>query len=225
MTRFAGLVLLTSTLAVAGLHAAALPPRNKPDGGPRAKQPLPGLDDKKAKKADEETEQQKKDRQLIARIAKNMEGSEKRLSKQDARRGTQQIQRDILKDLDELIDKARKQGENEGDGKAQKDPDGKRGPQRKGAPKDGGTEGKRKGPGGESGKDGGRDGTRARVKTDNQRQNPPADMGDGRWGEMPTQRRLQMDQYAKDRFMAKYSRMLEQYYRAISEQQRRGSDE
>ena len=115
MIRFSALVLLTSAL-VAVAASADDPPevkaddlKVKPEQGPGAKKDRPDREKGKEKKKDED--EAKKTKELIARINKGMQQSEKRLGDKDPRDTTQQIQRDVVKDIDELIKKARKDNE------------------------------------------------------------------------------------------------------------------
>src|SRR5262249_31439767 len=81
----------------------------KPDA-PAEKKPEAPRDGDKKGEADPELahlEEQAKD--AVARAAKNMKASEDRLAKKDTGDATQQIQRDVLKDLDALIELNRRQ--------------------------------------------------------------------------------------------------------------------
>src|SRR5437868_15449749 len=112
MTRFAGLFLFTVALTAASLAAADDPIKGKPDAGAKdVKKDAPDADADKAKKAAVEDEETKKTKELVGRIVKGMDKSTTRLAEKDPRDVTQQIQRDVVKDLDELIEKMKKQQE------------------------------------------------------------------------------------------------------------------
>src|SRR5204863_6549162 len=59
------------------------------------------------KGAQDEVKEAEKTKEILARLAKNMQASEELLGKKDPGDVTRQIQRDIVKDLDELIEKAK----------------------------------------------------------------------------------------------------------------------
>ena len=45
-----------------------------------------------------------------------------------------------------------------------------------------------------------------------------------KWGHLPETLRLEMDAYSRERFMARYSDLLKQYYSTIAERGRRTED-
>jgi hypothetical protein len=269
MRRLTGLVLLTFALAVASL-ATAGDPKAKPAAQPDLKKDPAEKADPDKKPGDGPKEDEGKE--LVARIAKNMEKSTDRLSKNDPQDVTRQIQRDIVKDLDVLIEQFKQQQQQqqekassggargepqqgkkgagqgspqqgkkgqggEGNGsKSQARPGGK-GQESKGEAKSGGKDGKGE-PGqakqeGKDGKDGqgdpgqakqgGKDGQGMLGKVkDAEKRNALADLFPRAiWGHLPEARRMEMDAYSKEHFMRKYEDLLKQYYRTISEQNRR----
>jgi hypothetical protein len=129
MIRLTGLGLLTFGLVVALLNAADEPAADKPEppvrlkkkdraAPPAVKEPAPekaepGVRLKKKEKGDavKDPEQgpDEQTKELLARVAKNMETSEDRLKKQDPSEKTRKIQDQIVKDLDELIKKSQQQ--------------------------------------------------------------------------------------------------------------------
>jgi hypothetical protein len=297
MKRFTALVFLTSALAAVAVSAGD-PPKGKPDKEPGVKKDAPELEKDKDKKGGEKDDEAKKAKELVTRIAKGMQQSEKRLGEKDPRETTQQIQRDVVKDIDELIKQMQKQNEDSqaggggggggggsagqsqgggggggggkggaqgqagggggkgGQGGEAAKSQGKGGGQGKaggaqGQGKDGGKGGQGKeqakgqgkdqgkGKGGqkgdkddkqggkmgqnkEKGKNGGGGLARAKDATDNQ--NPLADVFRDIWGHLPEMRRMEMDAYGRERFMRRYDELLQQYYRTISEQNRRRDD-
>jgi hypothetical protein len=51
-----------------------------------------------------------------------------------------------------------------------------------------------------------------------------ADLYKDVWGHLPEKLRQEMDQYSRERFMAKYDDLLKQYYATIAEKGRRKGD-
>src|SRR6266478_744239 len=65
---------------------------------------------KKEKEADEPAVEPEQDsKEIIGRISKNIDSTKDRLAQKDAGDGTQQLQRDIVKDLDTLIEQSNRQ--------------------------------------------------------------------------------------------------------------------
>jgi hypothetical protein len=121
--------LLVGVVAIAGLSLAADPPgdqdeppirlkkKAKPDApkedpmkkpAPEEKKPEPGAKDKDKEKDDEpEAAPPAEDEQeVLNRLLKNTRTAEERLANKEVNDSTQQLQRDILRDLDELIKRA-----------------------------------------------------------------------------------------------------------------------
>ena len=181
-------------------------------------------------------------KEIVARLHKNMQSSEERLAQKDPGDGTREIQKDILKDLDELIKQSQSQQDQdsqcqdgtchkEGQGQKQKK-DRKNSSKKSGNQKD--QQSAKKKPSGSpkpSGGKGGKQGTQ-QVKgdgnnTDTVRQgsgkanNRVSELYPGIWGEYENRKREEMDTYARERFMPRYEELLRQYYRTISEQSRK----
>jgi hypothetical protein len=174
-------------------------------------------------------------KELLARIGKNMQASEDRLGQHDPGDGTQQIQGDILKDIDELL-KPQQQQQNSSGGRSgsnrtqsakqsqksspqsvknnqpqpqQADPKGSKGQQ----PKKGGD------PKEQMAKD-----DPKRAKEGGKSADKKSAFGDlfpGYWGDYPKKKRQKLNIYARERFLPRYDELLRQYYRAIAEQKRR----
>jgi len=264
------------------------------------------------KGAQDEVKEADKTKEILARLAKNMQASEELLGKKDPGDVTRQIQRDIVKDLDALIEQSKNQQNQSGGGGApqsspkqqggspkpqnNQNPDQQpkpkdqqqeqggeckkgecknaggekpgeakdggqgmgsasgqapnpQGPARQqaGKAKDGGQKeerpmpaslGQKSGQEGKEGKNGqakgqgqkdpkdGNDGQVARAKDHNPAiRNDLSDLfRNGIWGHYPDMRRQEMDAYQRERFLQRYEDLLRQYYRTLSEQNRKRDD-
>ncbi|HEV3203209.1 MAG TPA: hypothetical protein VGY77_02445 [Gemmataceae bacterium] len=158
---------------------------------------------------------------ILARVSKNMRVSEDRLAAKDAGEGTRDIQRDIIKDLDALIEKTKRQQQqhqqhqsssSSSTGKNNRRQSDSRNPSRQNQgsltrkPDAAATQndamGNQAGMGGK-----GQKGSLNRI----------ADLYKDIWGHLPETLRQEMDQYSREKFMDKYSEMLKQYYATIAE--------
>jgi hypothetical protein len=237
MIRLAGTFLVALAL-IGAVSLAADDPAEQPEPPIRLK-----------KKARPQTEPEKPERlkedqpaptapgedakETLARVSQNMEKSEQRLAKQDAGDGTQQIQRDILKDLDSLIDQKRQQQQQQqqqgGGGGGGSTSSARGGSSRS---KSGSQPGSGKGADSQA-----RNGTGAQPKTGNS--GSQAGMGNGNspremnriadlykdvWGHYPELMRMELDAYSREKFMPRYRELLEQYYATIAEKGRRQGD-
>jgi hypothetical protein len=108
MKRFLGLSLSLLCCATLGVVAGDLP-KLKPEPPAPKKNPAEIKEDPDKKPGAESKEEDDKRKELISRIGKNMEQSGERLGKKDPGDATRQIQGDIVKDLDALIDQNKKQ--------------------------------------------------------------------------------------------------------------------
>ncbi len=170
------------------------------------------------------------EKEILERIEKNLRQSTERLGKQDTGEGTRQGQRDVVKDLEALIEHTRRQQQQQ-----QQDqqpsagaPGGRKSKDRQQASrKSSGSRQERKK---RSGNPRDRQGQNAQAKnksqggagkTDNDGPSKIAEMYKERWGELPETLRMEMDAYARERFMARYSELLKQYYSTIAERGRR----
>lgn len=189
--------------------------------GPGAEDPAPMEDESK---------------KTLERISKNMRASEDRIAKKDLDEGTKQVQQDIIKDLDSLINQKQQQqqqqagggggqqarnqknqqnqknGQKNGSQNANRQKNGqKNGNQQANANGNGNNPQQQKGNGQESGQGG--DGQTGK--------NPVADAYKDIWGHLPEKLRQEMDAYGRDQFMAKYQDLLKQYYATIAEKGRK----
>lgn len=183
---------------------------------------------------------QEKPEEIIKRIKENMDKSASRLKEKDPGDKTRKIQRDIVHDLDELINqqqnnnnsssgggggggsassgggggKGRRGQKMAGGGKgSQGDKGGQKGDPKNGAQKAG--QGNKAGEGNQGGGGG---------KQDLGKKNTPSAIEQNLWGHLPAHKRLEMDAYSRERFMPRYEDLLRQYYRTIAEQGRRKDD-
>ena len=134
--------------------------------------------------------------EILKRILTGMESAEARLKKHDPGDQTRKIQRDVVKDLDDLIKRQDEKDVDLGTDGSGDGPDRARS-----------RTAQRQAKGGEDG---------AVAK-----QNSMGESQLGRWGELPLRRRLEMDAHSRERLMPRYEDILRRYYRSIAEQSRR----
>lgn len=176
--------------------------------------------------------------ELTDRINKNMKASEDRLAEQDPSEPTQQIQDQVRKDLEELMnllrqqqDMQQQQQQQQGGtgGEQQQQQQGsmsrrqrrqmarrQRGRQRQMAQQQGEPDQMQ----GEQGNQAGRGGAGDQKRDPNKF----ADMIRDIWGHLPETTRQEMDQYSREQFMAKYNDLLKRYYSTLAEKGRRKGD-
>jgi hypothetical protein len=198
----------------------------KSEAKPEEKQLKSKLKDKAEKETGEPdlAEPEKDPQEIMARIAKNMKESQDRLSKKDPSDGTRQVQRDIIKDIDSLINqKSRQQQQQQQQAQQNSQSSSSRrqansqrqkatrpqqaaGKQSQPRPQPQQAAAKNPGGGGNRNKDAmGRD----------------ADLFKDIWGHLPETLRKDMDAYSRVEFMMKYGDLLKQYYSTIAEKGRR----
>lgn len=199
----------------------------EPPARPREKirddEPLPG---------DAPTPREDEAKKTLERIAENIRASEDRLAKKDINEGTRQVQTDIVKDLDSLINQMEQQ-QSGGGGSSSSSRQQAKGNQ-KGNPQ-GGKGGKQKGNQNQQANGGQKNGEKPGQPNKGQGENPGKG-GDGAtgkmnkiddifkgdaWGHLPKKLRMEMDAYGREQFMAKYQDLLRQYYATIAEKGRR----
>jgi hypothetical protein len=199
------------------------PSEPKPPKERRAEEPVPAPPDLERDIAE-----------ALNRLSRNMQQSAKRLNAKDPGEPTQQVQRTILKDLDALIEQAQRPNQPpDSGGSARQAPPkpGQRDQQQRNssaAKKRPGQQhaarsGKpRQGPPSSPGKPPqGGGAANADRRRDLEPPNKLADLYKDIWGHLPESLRLEMDQYAREQFMAKYNELLKQYYATIAEKGRR----
>ncbi len=152
------------------------------------------------------------DENPLLTIARNMCEVEKRIAQNDSDKGTQDLQKKIVDDLDKLIKKAKKSCKSGSSQSAQQQASRRR---PVGQPKPKQNTGSKPG--------------RRPASTSNQRpqgggQVEKVDMDRMRavikklWGELPQHQREQMLQLPIEEFLPKYQRMIEEYFRRLAEE-------
>jgi hypothetical protein len=231
--------------------------KGRPEGEAPPKQPMPDgkkperLRDPDAQKdAEPEVTEEIDEQETLARVARNMRSSEERLANQELGESTRQVQRDILKDLDLLIELSKNPPQNQSqDQDSQSDPSSSpRQGQQKGMQK----QSQRQQQAGRQQRRMQRQQARNRGRGQPQRgqegqSEQPMDIADGNqpggggkggkedankiadiykevWGHLPESMRAEMNAYSREQFMAKYEDVIKKYYSAISEKSRRKGD-
>jgi len=209
------------------------------EGSEKDKQVKPPKKEDAAKgdKSDDEqppAEPDQDPKEILGRISKNMDSSKDRLAQRDPGDGTQQIQRDIVKDLDALIEQSKRQQQQQqqqqqqsgqGQGSRSRQQRGQQSSQRRNSsqqkqqasgqkpgqakPSDQQANGQKPGAGGPGGQ---------KSAMSN------ADLYKDIWGHLPEKFRMEMDAYSRVEFMNKYNDLLKQYYTTIAEKGRKKGD-
>ena len=227
--------------------------KTKPNAGDAAKPPAadekkPELPKKAEPKDDPEppVEAATDEKETLERIARNVGKVEERLGKKDVGDATQQIQKDILKDIDSLIQLSQQQQQNqqqsENDpsqpmsgqpmpGAGQKGSGPQSGQHRPGAKRTSRrnqmVRSRRPGQGTQPQEQSAQTGDQpggGGPKLSKDEANKIADVFKDVWGHLPESMRAEMDAYSREQFMFKYKPLIEQYYSAISEKSRRKGD-
>ena len=188
--------------------------------------------------------------EILQRVAKNARVSEERLASREVGEGTRQVQDDIVKDIDKLIERSKQNNQNDQNQQNQQNQ------------KDQANQGGRGGSGGQgaSGSSSSRQrrqarrqrrrgssGTQTARRQGNQgrgqtaRNDPPRGNGLGQtpggngaggqernppdrgidlWGHLPERERQLMNKEMEQKFMDKYDELTKQYYRIIAEKSR-----
>jgi hypothetical protein len=156
--------------------------------------------------------------EILLRVSQNMHLAEERLGRRDPGENTRQIQRDVLKDLDSLIEQAKRQQRQQTQNASgsfrprdhrremagnQERRQGRRQPKSESMPRPQQQQTANAG--------GGSDKEKSKAM------NKIADLYKGVWGHLPETLRQEMDQYAKEHFIPKYGDLLKQYYATIAE--------
>jgi hypothetical protein len=237
---------LVLSLFVASRGVADDPPANQPEPPVRLKKkakPQPAATTEKKSEAppknteppkkaeptgkDEEgkddasaAELEQKIKELMSRLDKNLRLAEDRLNKKDTGDATQQVQRDIAKDLAELIEQTQRRQQQQQQSSSssrsrrqqaranqmqRQDPSQRLQQEPQEAMNQRGTA-----RGGNS-----KRGDLSKI----------ADLYKDIWGHLPETLRQEMNQYSREQFMAKYNELLKQYYATIAEKGRRKGDQ
>jgi hypothetical protein len=222
-------------------------PEKKADPAPKKVEPAkksnagktdPGKKNDDDKDQPDATELEEKIKELLSRVGKNMRDAEQRLAKNDLGDATQQLERDIVKDLEDLMEQQQRQ---------QQQQQSQQQNQQQGQPQGGGSPSAQQ-----------RLQKRLQARANRQRQrrqsarrqnadNPQpqeqqqsggarggnsaqgdmskiADLYKDIWGHLPETLRQEMNQYSREQFMAKYNDLLKQYYSRIAEKGRQKKD-
>lgn len=170
-------------------------------------------------------------RQLIQGMLKKMRTVEDRLAKNNPGRGTRAIQREILDDLDKLIETTRQQPPSQGGGsrrrqssQQQKNANRQNSRRPKGGKQPrGGNQQNQSRPGGKPQRSGSaaRQPGRGGLGAPKRDKNNLADLFKDVWGHYPETMRMEMEAYSRAKFIPKYRALLRQYYRTLAEDGRR----
>jgi hypothetical protein len=200
-------------------------PKEKPaDREKKPEQPRPPAGDDEPDPAEPEVDS----REVLNRVSKNMRNVEDLLAKRDAGSRTRETQRDIVNDLDKLINQQQRQQQQQqqqagGGGSSQQQMMRRQQQnqrtaqqrrqqqlQRQQQERDqmAQANGKQAGAGGRS------QGPASKI----------ADLYKDIWGHLPETMRQEMDAYSREQFMAKYNDLLKQYYSTLAEKGRRQGD-
>ncbi len=211
---------------------------------------LPGKADPKDElKTEDPDELEREVQETINRLSKNFRTVETKLQKKDPGAGTQSVQKDILKDLDELIDQTQKQEE-----QMQKEQKEQNQQQQQGQKKSGQSKRQRmmqaqrnRQQRNRTARRQQRPGQQNQLSRRQQGQMQDQPQGDGNpmgekdaakrafspkvadlykdiWGHLPETLRQEMTQYTREQFMPKYNELLKQYYATIAEKGRKQGD-
>jgi hypothetical protein len=177
----------------------------------------------------EPTEPEQDPKEIIGRISKNMENSKDRLAQKDPGDGTQQVQRDVIKDLDALINQSSRQQQQQQQQQQSSQNSRSRQQRNQQASQRGSSQQNRQASASKSsqskqnqnpaGQNPGAGGAAGKKNA-----SPNADLYKDIWGHLPETLRKEMDAYSRVEFMSKYNDLLQQYYKRISEKGRTKGD-
>jgi hypothetical protein len=175
-----------------------------------------------------------------------MQAAEKKLKDSDAGRDTQQLQKQVLENLDKLLERAKNPppaSESPMSGSAQKDPQS--GGQSQSQPSSAGSSRREKRAAERRqqqqarGQQGRQPGSMEPSTVPGANGNPPpdrrmttrtgpadslADVAKDIWGNLPDTLRQEFDHYYREQFMPRYRDLLQQYYLRLAETERRQRD-
>jgi hypothetical protein len=189
-----------------------------------AKKPGEGKDEPEV----DPKELEEKIKELMDRVGKNMREADDRLARKDTGDATQQVERDIVKDLDELIEQTKRQQQQQQQQQSQSQGGGSQSAEqqrqqrrqqaratRQRRRQMGQRQNAMNQPDQQTGNNAqGGNGTRGEMSK-------IADLYKDIWGHLPETMRQEMNQYSREQFMAKYHELLKQYYSTIAEKGRR----
>ena len=230
--------------------------KGKTDEKPKAKsETLPGkIDPKDELKTEDPDELEREVQETINRLSKNFRTVEDKLQKKEPGDGTQKVQKDIIEDLDKLIEQTKqqeeqmqkeqsqekqqqqgqKQGQKSGQSKRQKMMQAQKNRQQRNRsaqrqPRPGQQQGqlsRQQGQPQQPGEDPQGNGNPMGEREGSRREAAPkvADLYKDIWGHLPETLRQEMTQYTREQFMPKYNELLKQYYATIAEKGRKPGD-
>ncbi len=194
---------------------------------------------KKEKEADEPAVEPEQDsKEIIGRISKNIDSTRVRLAQKDAGDGTQQLQRDIVKDLDTLIEQSNRQQQQQQqqqqEDQSDQNSNSRQQRNQQASQRRNSGQQKRQASGQKSAQSG-QAKQQAQQQANGQKPGaggaggkkndaPNADLYKDIWGHLPETLRKEMDAYARVEFMSKYNDLLQQYYSRLSEKGRSKGD-
>jgi hypothetical protein len=241
--------LLTMTLIACGLAVADDPPLDQneppvrlkkkvkpqpePDAAKKSEQPKkaeppkkvepPGKPREGKEDADREAaDMEQKLKEITNRLSKNLETAEQKLKENDPSDPTQQVQRDIVKDLDDLIEQMKRQQQQQQQSSSSSQQRNQQA--RKNKMRQNQASNQQPQPN-QDNQDQNQQGKNARGGNSREQQmSKIADLYKDIWGHLPETLRQEMNQYAREQFMPKYNELLKQYYATIAEKGRQKSE-
>jgi len=199
-------------------------PEKKPEASPKpeAKKPEESREDPDR----EALELEQKMQEAKKRLLENFKLADDRLEKKDAGEGTQQVQRDIVHDLEELIDQTQRlqQPQEQQQSSSSSSSSSQRKQQARSRRMQRNRSSARRPtptPEQENPTSQATGNLRKYGKEQQDNMSKIADLYKDVWGHLPETLRQEMDQYSREQFMAKYNDLLKQYYSTIAEKGRK----
>jgi hypothetical protein len=207
-------------------------PEKKSTPDPKKHDPETKAEEAKDNALAEAAELEQKIKDVMNRLSRNLKTAEDRLDKKDPGEPTQQAQREIVKDLEELIElnkrqqqQQQQQSSSSSSSSSSQQEQQRRRQQRRQARLNRMRQNRslaqrleQTDPANDLRANNGRGGV---SKED---MNRIADLYKDVWGHLPETLRQEMNQYSREQFMAKYNELLKQYYATIAEKGRRKGD-
>jgi hypothetical protein len=192
-------------------------PGAKPASPKKAEQP--GKEDEPGDEAEVEAQAvEEKIKELMDRLGRNLREAESRLTHKDPGDATQEVQRDVVKDLNELIEQTKRRQQQQQQSSSSASSQQQKSQQARGRGRQNQSAARRPQPSPTSQTQKGttRGGTSPRGEM-----SKIADLYKDIWGHLPETMRQEMNQYSREQFMEKYNELLKQYYATIAEKGRR----
>jgi hypothetical protein len=189
-------------------------PQNDPKrpGDPKKKEEAKDEPDVTAAELEEKIDE------IRNRLSRNLHEAEERLHKKDPGEKTQLVQRDIVKDLDELIDQTKRQQQQQQQSSSSSSQSQSQRQRMRARQRQQSTSQSQE----VASQPQNQPGTGARGGNSNaDKMSRLSDVYKDIWGHLPETLRQEMEQYSREQFMAKYNDLLKQYYATIAEKGRR----